>query len=107
MLSFNNVTSWLAPLLGANSWINGFGQVLPPQREFFYVGGEYQNLSVSHAKFPTELFPSNYLCYAVKGYVAFYSNLLQDKILCITSGCSIPWGQAGFVFLDSKQMLTV
>ncbi|KAI4615272.1 hypothetical protein J4E83_006999 [Alternaria metachromatica] len=45
MQTLSNVTSWLAPLLGANSWINGFGEVLPPQREFFYVGGEYQNLS--------------------------------------------------------------
>ena len=89
MLSFNNVTSWLAPLLSADSWINGFCQVLPPQREFFYVGGEYQNLSVSHANFTTELFACSYVYYMVKGYDAFYSDLLQDIMYCITSGCSI------------------
>jgi hypothetical protein len=50
MLLFNNASALLARILGVNSWINGLGEAIPPQREFFYVGGEYQNLSVSRIK---------------------------------------------------------
>jgi len=102
MLFFSNVTSWMAPLLGANSWINGFGQVLPPQREFFYVGGEYQSLSVSHAKLTTELFPPSYMYHFLKECTAFYSDLLQNQMPYINSGRSLLRGQASLLFLNSQ-----
>lgn len=85
MLLFNNVTALLARLLDINDWVNGAGEVIPPQREFFYVGGEYQNLSVSHAKFTTELFPPNYIYYTLKRYAEFYSDFLQGNMSCMTS----------------------
>jgi hypothetical protein len=47
MLMFKNVTSLLARLLNANAWANGPGELKSPQREFFYVGGDYQDLVVS------------------------------------------------------------
>jgi hypothetical protein len=92
MLPFNNVSSVLARILGVNSWMNGFGEAIPPQREFFYVGGEYQNLYVSHIKLR-------------KSFIDLAGNTASSRIPYIllrcttkrgvkwTPGCSISTGQ--------------
>ena len=48
MLSLKSVTLLLARLLNVTS-ADRPGEETPPQREFFYVGGEYQDLAVSPA----------------------------------------------------------